>query len=94
MLFATRPERATFFESDAGGSKIMADETVAQLRQKMAQAREVIAHLMQKAAFDGAEAHRALNYFGSDEFEQNFLPWPRHGDEGLRPEELNAANDD
>ena len=94
MLFATRPERATFFESDAGGSKIMADETVVQLKQKMAQAREVIAHLMDKAAFNGAEAHRALDYFGSDEFEQNFLPWPRHGDEGLRPEELNAANDD
>ena len=94
MLFATRAERATFFWSNAGGSKVMADETVAQLRQKMAQAREVIAHLMDKAAFNGAEAHRALDYFGSDEFEQNFLPWPRHGDEGLRPEELNAANDD
>jgi hypothetical protein len=72
----------------------MADETVAQLKQKMAQAREVIAHLMDKAAFNGAEAHRALDYFGSAEFEQNFLPWPRHGDEGLRPDELNAANDD
>jgi len=94
MLFATWAERATFFWSNAGGSKIMADETVAQLRQKMTQAREVIAHLMDKAAFNGAEAHRALDYFGSDEFEQNFLPWPRHGDEGLRPEELNAANDD
>ena len=72
----------------------MADETVAQLRQKIAQAREVIAHLMDKAAFNGAEAHRALDYFGGDEFERNFLPWPRQGDEGLRPEDLNAANDD
>ena len=72
----------------------MADETVAQLRQKIAQAREVIAHLMDKAAFNGNEAHRALDYFGSDAFEKDFLPWPRHGDEGLRPEELNAANDD
>ncbi|CCV09958.1 hypothetical protein [Mesorhizobium sp. STM 4661] len=72
----------------------MADETVAQLRQKIAQAREVIAHLMDKAAFNGAEAHRALDYFGGDEFEKSFLPWPRHGDEGLRPEDLNAANDD
>jgi hypothetical protein len=72
----------------------MADETVAQHRQKMAQAREVIAQLMDKAAFNGAEAHRALDYFGSYEFQQNFLPWPRHGDEGLRPDELNAANDD
>ena len=72
----------------------MADQSIAELRQKIAQARDVIAHLMDKAAFNGAEAHRALNYFGGDEFEQNFLPWPRHGDEGLRPEELNAANDD
>jgi hypothetical protein len=72
----------------------MADQSVAQLRQKLAQAREVIAHLMDKAAFNGAEAHRALDYFGGDAFEKDFLPWPRHTDEGLRPEELNAANDD
>ncbi len=38
----------------------MADRTVAELSQKIAQAREVIAHLMDKAAFNGAEAHRAL----------------------------------
>lgn len=72
----------------------MADRTVAELRHKIAQAREVIAHLMDKAAFNGTEAHRALAYFGGDAFEKNFLPWPRHADEGLRPEELNAANDD
>ena len=72
----------------------MADETAADLKQKIAQAREVIAHLMDKAAFNGAEAHRALSYFGGDAFERNFLPWPRQGDEGLRPEDLNAANDD
>ena len=72
----------------------MAYETAADLKQKIAQAREVIAHLMDKAAFNGAEAHRALDYFGGDAFEKNFLPWPRQGDEGLRPEELNAANDD
>ena len=77
-----------------GGRTIMADRTVAELKQKIAQAREVIAHLMDKAAFNGAEAHRALDYFGGDEFDGNFLPWPHHGDEGLRPEELNAANDD
>jgi catalase (peroxidase I) len=73
---------------------IMADQSVTQLKQKIAQAREVIAHLMDKAAFNGAEAHRALDYFGGDTFERNFLPWPRHGDEGLRPDQLNAANDD
>ncbi|RVA30347.1 hypothetical protein EN930_06775 [Mesorhizobium sp. M7A.F.Ca.CA.004.11.2.1] len=72
----------------------MTDRTIAELRQKIAQAREVIAHLIDKAAFDGAEAHRALDYFGSDEFDGNFLPCPHHGDEGLRPEDLNAANDD
>jgi hypothetical protein len=71
----------------------MADQTVAELRQKIAQAREVIAHLMDKAAYNGAEAHRALDYFGSDAFDRDFLPWP-HSEEGLRPEELNAANDD
>ncbi|AZO35361.1 hypothetical protein EOA27_02175 [Mesorhizobium sp. M2A.F.Ca.ET.037.01.1.1] len=71
----------------------MADRTVAELKQKVAQAREVIAHLIDKAAFNGAEAHRALEYFGSDGFDRDFLPWP-HIEEGLRPEELNAANDD
>ncbi|TGR35791.1 hypothetical protein EN838_35505 [Mesorhizobium sp. M1C.F.Ca.ET.195.01.1.1] len=62
----------------------MADQTVAELKQKIAQAREVIAHLMDKAAFNGAEAHRALDYFGGDAFDRNFLPLP-HTDEGLRP---------
>ena len=71
----------------------MADRSVADLRQKIAQAREVIAHLMDKAAYNGAEAHRALEYFSSDAFDRDFLPWP-HTEEGLRPEELNAANDD
>ena len=72
----------------------MADQSVTQLRQKIAQARDVISHLMDKAAFNGAEAQRALDYFSGDAFEKNFLPWPRHGDEGLRPDQLNAANDD
>jgi hypothetical protein len=71
----------------------MADRTVEELRQKIAQAHEVIAHLIEKAAYNGAEAHRALDYFRSDAFDRNFLPWP-HPEEGLRPEELNAANDD
>ncbi|WP_320263044.1 hypothetical protein [Mesorhizobium dulcispinae] len=79
---------------ESGGSRKMADQTVAELRQKIVQAREVIAHLMEKSDFNGAEAHRALDYFGSDAFDRNFLPWPHQGDEGLKPEELNAANDD
>ncbi|MCG7508778.1 hypothetical protein [Mesorhizobium retamae] len=72
----------------------MAENTVAELKEKLAQAREVIAHLIDKAAFNGAEAHRALDYFGGDGFEKGFLPWPRQEDEGLRPDELNATNDD
>jgi hypothetical protein len=72
----------------------MADRTVAELKQKIAQAREVIAHLIDKAAFNGAEAHRALDYFGSDAFDRDFLPWPHPGKEALKPDELNAANDD
>jgi hypothetical protein len=72
----------------------MANEKSADLKAKLEQARDVIEHLMEKAAYNGAEAQRALGYFAGDVFDANFLPWPRHEDEGLRPEELNAANDD
>jgi hypothetical protein len=72
----------------------MKTETVAELKEKLAQAHTVIAHLMDKAAFNGAEAHRALNYFSGNAFDKDFLPWPRHAGDGLRPDELNAANDD
>lgn len=72
----------------------MANENVADLKAKLEQARQVIEHLMQKAACNGAEAQRALGYFAGDVFDADFLPWPRHEDEGLRPEQLNAANDD
>jgi hypothetical protein len=94
IRFAAAAESATLLETGQAGAIDMPTETAAELRQKIAQAREVIAHLMDKAAFNGAEAHRALDYFAGDAFEKNFLPWPRHGDEGLRPEDLNAANDD
>ncbi|MGB3832438.1 MAG: hypothetical protein WA975_11310 [Mesorhizobium sp.] len=70
------------------------DRTVAELTAKLAQAREVIAHLLDKAAVNGAEAHRALDYFAGPSFDKDFLPWPRPADEGLRPDQLNAANDD
>lgn len=70
------------------------DRTVAELTAKLAQAREVIAHLMDKAEVHGAEAHRALDYFAGSCFDEGFLPWPRPADEGLRPDQLNAANDD
>ncbi len=72
----------------------MADQTVANLKAKLEQARDVIEHLMERAAYNGAEAHRALGYFAGDAFDKDFLPWPRHEDDGLRPDQLNAANDD
>lgn len=72
----------------------MTDQSAARLKQKLAQAHEVIAHLMERATFNGAEAQRALAYFGNEDFDKDFLPWPRHEDEGMRPENLNAANDD
>ncbi len=67
---------------------------VEQLEEKIAQAYQVIGHLLDQAGIEGSEAERVLNYFSSDEFDPDFLPWPRPGAEGLRPEELNAGNDD
>lgn len=64
------------------------------LRLKLEQARTVIAHLVGDAASTGSEGMRALDYFASDRFEPDFLPWPRRVSEGTRPEDLNAANDD
>ena len=70
------------------------DELIAELRGKIAQARQVIAHLAEVANLGDGEAHRAFVYFSTDAFDPNFMPWPRRAGEGLRPEELNAANDD
>jgi len=72
----------------------MANGKAGDLKAKLAQARTVIAHLMEKASYDGAEARRALAYFDGDGFDGDFLPWPRHEEESLRPDQLNAANDD
>ena len=69
-----------------------ADGETEKLRAKLAQARTVIAHLIGGAAM-GAEGERALDYFMSDRYEPGFLPWPRQSDEGIRPEDLSAAND-
>lgn len=71
----------------------MAEETTDQLKKKLEQAHQVIAHLMDTASCSGSEAHRALGYFAGGGFDENFLPWPRRDDEGLRPDELSAAND-
>jgi hypothetical protein len=71
----------------------MTTSTIEQLEEKIAQAREVIAYLLDQSGFDGGEGARALDYFASDTFDPGFLPWPRASAEGLRPEELNAGND-
>jgi hypothetical protein len=63
------------------------------LRLKLDQARVVIARLIGDASANGAEDLRALDYFLGDRYDPDFLPWPRRGDEGMRPEDLNAAND-
>jgi hypothetical protein len=65
-----------------------------QLRGKLEQAHAVIAHLLTQHCPDlGAEGQRALDYFSGDRFRPDFLPWPRLASEGLRPEDLSAAND-
>jgi hypothetical protein len=69
------------------------DEETEKLRMKLDQARAVIEHLIGDASETGAEGKRALAYFASDDYERDFLPWPRQEAEGMRPEELNAAND-
>ena len=72
----------------------MTSDTAREAREKLEQAREVIAWLLQRAGMDGAEGQRALDYFGGEGFDRDFLPWPRHAGESLHPDELNAANDD
>lgn len=67
--------------------------TAEQLEDKIGQAYQVIGYLLEQAGFDGGAAARALDYFSSDAFDPEFLPWPRPADAGLRPEELNAGND-
>lgn len=71
----------------------MPDPDTDQLRRKLEQARAVIAQLVGDGRKTGAEGQRALDYFASDRFDPQFLPWPRTGGEGTRPEDLNAAND-
>lgn len=65
-----------------------------QLEEKIAQAYQVIGYLLDQIGLDGSEGERVLDYFSSDAFDPEFLPWPRPGAEGLRPEELDASNDD
>jgi hypothetical protein len=70
------------------------DNNIDTLKGKLRQAQAVIERLIGETGTFGSEGQRALDYFASDTFDPNFLPWPSHGDDGLRPEELNAANDD
>jgi len=67
--------------------------TEKQLRQKIAQAYQVIGYLLDQANINGGEGERVLDYFLSDQFDPDFLPWPPAAPEGLKPQELNAAND-
>lgn len=67
---------------------------VQMLRDKLEQARAVIAQLVGVAGAHGSEGERALDYFASDRFDADFLPWPRAQADGIRPENLSAANDD
>lgn len=72
----------------------MTDMTEPQaLRAKLEQARAVIARLVGDGGTFGAEGDRALDYFSSDRYEPDFLPWPREQTGGIRPEDLSAAND-
>jgi hypothetical protein len=68
--------------------------SIEQLAEKIAQAYQVIGHLLDQAGVEGSEGVRALDYFSSGNFDPDFLPWPRPSAEGLRPEELDASNDD
>lgn len=70
----------------------MSDDTE-RLEAKLQQARQVIAHLLGEGAARGSEGERALRYFSTDRYDPAFLPWPRR-EEGIRPEDLSAANDD
>lgn len=67
---------------------------VEQLEEKIAQAYQVIGYLLDQAGVEGSESIRVLDYFSGDDFDPDFLPWPRPAAEGLRPDELNAGNDD
>ncbi|MET3661775.1 hypothetical protein [Aquamicrobium ahrensii] len=72
----------------------MTGDSTREAKEKLAQARQVIAYLLERAGMDGAEGQRALDYFGGEAFDRDFLPWPRHTGGSLHPDELNAANDD
>lgn len=62
------------------------------LKAKLQQAREVIAKLIEDADIGEFEARRLLEYFTNTGFDPAFqLEVPQ--EEGLRPEELSAAND-
>jgi hypothetical protein len=63
------------------------------LRAKLEQAHAVIGRLIGSGHAHGAEGERALAYFASDRFDPDFLPWPRAQADGIRPEDLSAAND-
>jgi len=70
------------------------EDDVEILEAKLRQAAAVIAQLTGKDDVLGGEGKRALEYFNSDHFDPAFLPWPKPEEESIRPEDLNATNDD
>ncbi|WP_210336992.1 hypothetical protein [Aquamicrobium zhengzhouense] len=60
----------------------------------MKQAATIIGQLTGTDSGLGSEGKRARDYFLSDRYEPDFLPWPVSEDQPIRPENLNAANDD
>ena len=77
------------------------DQLIAQLHDKIEQAHQTIRALLSattgRQTIDSGEAARVLGYFSSPDFDRNFRViqgLAQSADDGLRPEELNAANDD
>ncbi|MEI5680469.1 MULTISPECIES: hypothetical protein [unclassified Mesorhizobium] len=53
-------------------------ERIEQLEYKVGEAYQVVGWLLtQCGLFETKEGQRALDYFSRDEFDDNFLPWPR-----------------
>lgn len=59
-------------------TKTQMKQRIEDLETKSAQAYQVIGNLLwQCAQHDTDEGTRALDYFSQDEFDEDFLPWPR-----------------
>lgn len=52
-----------------------------ELETKLGQAYQVIGQLLEDAAFTSVAGQAALDYFSSDTFDKDFLPWPKLADD-------------